>query len=149
MTYGSPPPLRSDDSSETAERHKSELALADVTILVCKSCRLPADPHLDPRPGSLLAAQTVEAGKAAGVTVKQVGCLGNCKRGLSAAILRTGSWSYVFGELLPESAPDLIAGARLFAGSSDGFMPFRERPEALKRGLIARVPTFDNLKDLP
>jgi predicted metal-binding protein len=124
-------------------------ACAVMTIVVCNSCRLPADPLLEPRPGSHLAAATIAAARDTGINVKQVGCLGNCKRGLSAAVLREGCWSYVFGELTPDSAPDLIAGARLFATSEDGFMPFRARPESLKRGLIARVPSFDNLKDLP
>ena len=81
--------------------------------------------------------------------VRQVGCLGNCKRGLSAAMLREGCWSYVFGELSPDSAADLVAGAELFARSTDGFMPFRNRPESLKRGLIARVPIYDSLKEIP
>jgi predicted metal-binding protein len=124
-------------------------ACAAMTIVVCNSCRLPSDPLLEPRPGSHLAAAVVAEAAGTGITVKQVGCLGNCKRGLSAAVLREGCWSYVFGELTPDSADDLIAGARLFATSTDGFMPFRARPESLKRGLIARIPSFDNLKDLP
>ena len=45
--------------------------------------------------------------------------------------------------------PDLIAGAKLFVGSTDGFMPYGDRPDSLKRGLIARIPTLENLKDLP
>jgi predicted metal-binding protein len=72
-----------------------------------------------------------------------------CKRGLSAVILREGCWSYVFGDLDPDSGPDLVTGAELFARSEDGFMPFRERPESLKRGLVARIPTYDSLKEIP
>ncbi len=52
-----------------------------------------------------------------------------------------------FGEIGIDN--DLVVGAELLAASSDGFMPFRARPESLKRGLIARIPTFDSLKDLP
>ena len=37
----------------------------------------------------------------------------------------------------------LVQGAKLLAGSADGLMPWRGRPDALKRGLIARVPPFD------
>ena len=37
----------------------------------------------------------------------------------------------------------LIEGARLLAGAADGMMPWRGRPEVLKRGLIARVPPID------
>ena len=120
-----------------------------VTIVVCSSCRRAADPHDLPRPGALLARNTAQAAANSGLRVQQVGCLGNCKRGLSAAILREGCWSYVFGELSPDSAADLIAGAELFARSTDGFMPFRNRPESLKRGLIARVPVYDSLKEVP
>jgi predicted metal-binding protein len=31
-------------------------------------------------------------------------------------------------------------GARLLARAADGILPWRGRPEPLKRGLIARVP---------
>jgi predicted metal-binding protein len=89
------------------------------------------------------------AAAASGVTVRQVACLGNCDRGLSAAIYRSGCWTYVFGGLDEGSDADLLEGARLLAGSADGFMPFRARPESLKRGLVARVPPPDLLKDLP
>ena len=54
------------------------------------------------------------------------------------------AWTYVFGHLDPAAdAEALVAGARLLAGSADGLLPWRGRPEPLKRGLIARVPPFD------
>jgi predicted metal-binding protein len=34
----------------------------------------------------------------------------------------------------------LVEGAKLLAGAADGILPWRGRPEILKRGLIARVP---------
>ena len=120
-----------------------------MTILVCSSCRLAEEPAAEPRPGGLLAADARRAAEGTGVAVRHVACLGNCRRGLSAAIYRAGCWTYVFGGLGVASGADLVAGARLFAGSADGFMPFRDRPEALKRGLVARIPPFDSLEDLP
>jgi predicted metal-binding protein len=76
--------------------------------------------------------------------VLRVRCLGNCNRGLSAAIRRENAWTYVFGNLNADSdGPALIAGARIFGESTDGLMPWRGRPEQLKRGLIARVPPLD------
>lgn len=116
-----------------------------VTVVVCHSCRGPDGPDDHPRPGSRLADDTRRAAAGLGVNVRSVGCLGNCKRGLSAAILREGSWSYVFGWLTEQSGDDLVSGAALLASSQDGFMPFRARPESLKRGLIARIPTLDHL----
>ncbi|HET9068728.1 MAG TPA: DUF1636 domain-containing protein [Amaricoccus sp.] len=127
-------------------------AAAEVTVLVCSSCRLsgePEAPGVELRPGSLLVADTRRAAAGTGVVVRQVACLGNCRRGLTAAVFRSGCWSYVFGGLGPASGADLVAGARLFAGSTDGFMPFRARPECLKRGLVARIPNPDILKELP
>jgi predicted metal-binding protein len=76
--------------------------------------------------------------------VLRVRCLANCKRGLSAAVRRNQAWTYLFGGLDAEhGAAALIEGARLFAHATDGVMPWRGRPEALKRGLIARTPPVD------
>ncbi|RVB59514.1 DUF1636 family protein, partial [Mesorhizobium sp. M7A.F.Ca.CA.002.03.2.1] len=79
--------------------------------------------------------------------IRSVECLGNCKRRLSAAILRDGCWSYVFGDLTATSGADLVTGAKLFATSKDGLIPWRGRPDSLKRGLVARIPPIDMLKD--
>jgi predicted metal-binding protein len=54
-----------------------------------------------------------------------------------------GSWTYVFGGLGADCGPALVEGARLLAGASDGILPWRGRPDVLKRGLIARVPPID------
>jgi predicted metal-binding protein len=54
-----------------------------------------------------------------------------------------GSWTYVFGGLDTADAAALVTGAKLLAGASDGILPWRGRPEILKRSLIARVPPFD------
>jgi predicted metal-binding protein len=54
------------------------------------------------------------------------------------------TWTYIFGGLDPDrDAPALIDGARLLARAADGLLPWRGRPEVLKRGLIARVPPPD------
>lgn len=116
-----------------------------TTVLVCVTCRAPADPIDAPRKGPALAEATLHAlGSGLDIEVKRVRCLGNCSRGLSAAIRKDKAWTYVFGNLDAErDGPALIAGARLFAGSTDGLMPWRGRPDPLKRGLIARVPPID------
>jgi predicted metal-binding protein len=63
--------------------------------------------------------------------------------------LREGCWSYVFGDLTPESGVDLVTGAKLFATSTDGLIPWRGRPDSLKRGLVARIPPLSLIKDQP
>jgi predicted metal-binding protein len=124
-------------------------------VMVCITCRVAtappeALPSDAPRAGGLLADATLAAAAESTVSVQRVRCLGNCNRGLSAAIRAPHTWSYVFGGLDPAAdGPSLIIGAQLLAQSADGLMPWRERPECLKRGLIARVPPQDFLGDLP
>lgn len=143
------PSLRDDDALATFDAPPAmdaDPAGTGVTVVVCHSCRRPDDPMDHPRPGSRLHGKLAAEAEGTGLCVRAIGCLGNCKRGISAAMLRDGCWSYVFGELTEDSASDLIAGALLYAGSTDGFMPFRARPEALKRGLIARIPLIAHLE---
>jgi predicted metal-binding protein len=118
-----------------------------ATVLVCITCRATWDsPGSVPRGPTLAAATRAALGDASDVQVQQVRCLANCTRGLSAALRRDGAWTYVFGQLNAETdGPALIEGARLLAASTDGLLPWRARPECLKRGLIARMPpaTFE------
>ena len=119
----------------TARRHDAPA----VTIFVCTTCRRSGEglPSVD---GSILADATAAAPLPDGVAVKGVRCLANCKRSLSAAMVRRDGWTYVFGDLSPDAAPDLIEGARLLGAASDGLMPWRGRPDSLKRGMVARIP---------
>jgi predicted metal-binding protein len=123
------------------------------TVLVCVTCRagsdLTATSDVDaPRPGSALADATTLAA-ADDISVLRVRCLGNCSRGLSAAIRCENAWTYIFGGLDPErDGPSLIMGAQLLAQATDGIMPWRGRPESLKRGLIARIPPI-NFREEP
>ena len=122
-------------------------ALAGVTVIVCASCRDETGSDAHPRAGELLAQDTRRAASDENLRIRTVECLGNCKRRLSAAILRDGCWSYVFGDLTVASGADLVTGAKLFATSTDGLIPWRGRPDSLKRGLVARIPPLDLLKD--
>ena len=122
---------------------------ADVTIFVCKNCRDVDDPTIEPRPGALLAEASLALGIGGKVIVRSVSCLANCKRGSSATIRRRDGWSYVFGGLTPDNAGDLLTGAALLACSQDGLMPWKGRPDSLKRGMIARIPPFDFTEETP
>jgi predicted metal-binding protein len=117
------------------------------TIYVCITCKRQgtqdSEPDSEPRPGALLAAATERAADGTEVTVRRLKCLANCTRGPSAAMRANGSWTYVFGGLDANCADALVEGARLLAGAADGILPWRGRPDVLKRGLISRVPPLD------
>jgi predicted metal-binding protein len=130
----------------------SEIGTAgQATVTVCITCRSPLEPVDSPRAGIALADATALA--AAGLSdnaVQRTRCLGNCNRGLSAAIRCGNAWTYVFGELdSSRDGPSLIVGAQLLSKAPDGIMPWRGRPDSLKRGLIARVPPLNLRDELP
>ena len=139
--------MKADDISPEGAAASAPADLSAVTVVVCATCRDESGSDAHPRAGTILAESTKLASEGQ-IRVTAVDCLGNCKRRLSAALLRDGCWSYVFGDLTAESGPDLIAGAKLFAGSTDGLIPWRGRPDSLKRGLVARIPPRGILKDI-
>ena len=128
-----------EKSSETDAQAFAGAAI----VYVCITCQHPGEADTEPRPGAILAAATAKAAEGSGVVIKPVRCLANCTRGLSAAVRCNGSWTYVFGSLDAACASALVDGARLLASAADGIMPWRGRPQSLKRGLIARVPPIN------
>ncbi|MVA99702.1 DUF1636 domain-containing protein [Nitratireductor sp. CAU 1489] len=131
---------RTDSSATDPAATADAPTPAAATILVCSSCRGADGADDRPRPGHLLAEAARAANEDAGIRIVEIECLGNCKRRLSAALLCEGAWSYVFGDLAVENGADLVAGAKLFQTSENGLMPWRGRPECLKRGLVSRLP---------
>ena len=119
-------------------------------VLVCITCRAANDSTDLPDGMALAEATAAAAAGDADISVQRIRCLGNCSRGLSAAIRCDHSWTYVFGGLEPaRDGPSLVIGARLLALAADGIMPWRGRPESLKRGLIARVPPGNCREESP
>jgi predicted metal-binding protein len=131
-----------------ADVHAADLTDAAVltavpVIYVCTTCRRADDRDSEPRPGVLLAAAAERAAAGTEVEVRRLRCLANCSRGPSAALRCDGSWTYVFGGLDAACGDALVIAARMLARAADGILPWRGRPERLKRGLIARVPPID------
>lgn len=124
------------DAPASASAHRDRPA---VTLFVCTTCRSAPDGAL-PADGVALVEATTALTAPPGIVVKGVRCLANCKRALSAAMVRRDGWTYVFGDLTADAAADLMEGARLLAEAPDGLMPWRGRPESLKRGMVARIP---------
>ncbi len=111
-----------------------------TTIFVCTTCQRSEIPRAldEPRCGEKLHAALVDA---SAYPVEAVSCLNNCLKGCTVAFGAPGKWSYVFGEVQPEShIADVIAIADFHAASQDGQVPWGKRPESLKRKTVARIP---------
>lgn len=130
-----------DDPQADAER--SAQPSAAPIVYVCITCGQAGEPEREPRPGMLLADATERAAAGTEVEVRRLRCLANCTHGPTAAMRCNSSWTYVFGRLDPTCAEALVAGARLLAGTAQGILPWRGRPELLKGRMIARVPPTD------
>jgi predicted metal-binding protein len=119
---------------------------ADVTnIYVCVTCRHPDQP-LEPkqeRAGArLFSALTAhESARDPAIRLIPVECLSVCKRPCTVSFAAPGKWTYVYGDLAGDVAAETIfTGAKLYAGTADGLIPWKQRPEALKKGVVARIP---------
>lgn len=110
-----------------------------VTILVCTTCRRETDSPDGPRAGAdLHAALVAQAG--ADVVVVGVECLSVCKRPVTVGFSAAGKWTYVYGDFAPDAAPSILSAAGQYAAAPEGLIPWRERPDSLKRGVVARIP---------
>jgi predicted metal-binding protein len=73
--------------------------------------------------------------------VRPTRCLGICKRVCTVSLSGEGRYTFLFGDLDPSrDAGDLVAMAKACAAAEHGFVPWKDRPPALRKGTIARVP---------
>ena len=117
--------------------------LPRVELLVCGKCRREMDiPEGGIRPGEALHAELANRTMPEGVTLRAVECLSNCSSGCSVAV-RGGAqrWTYVYGNLMEDRDADMVVdGIGKYAATSDGIVPWRERPEHFRKNCIARIP---------
>ncbi|NVO23188.1 DUF1636 domain-containing protein [Donghicola sp. C2-DW-16] len=119
--------------------------MAKVTLTVCTTCRRigGGEPVPDePRPGErmLQALGAVELPE--NVQLRPVECLSACSRGCSIALTGGPSrWTYVYGDLDPEThIEEILQGVSAYAQTTDGIVPWRERPQVFRKQSIARIP---------
>ncbi len=122
-----------------------ETSASPMLLYVCTTCR-DAD-HVQGQTnlcaGARLFAALAAAPADPAITLVPVECLSVCKRACSVSFAASGKWTYVYGDLPAETAADtVLRGARLYAEAPDGLIPWKQRPDALKKGAVARVPAF-------
>jgi predicted metal-binding protein len=110
-----------------------------VTLHVCVTCK--AGQSLDEgdaTPGARLHAALAGGGE--GFAVRPAECLSACGTGCAVALSAPGRWSYVYGHMTAEDAPEILRGAALYARAPDGVVVWRDRPLIFRKRAIARVP---------
>lgn len=80
------------------------------------------------------------------VALEPVQCMSSCDRPCSVAFVSSGKHTYLFGDLaqvnedLNHVCQSLLDCAELYYAKPDGVMAWSERPERLKKGIVARIP---------
>jgi predicted metal-binding protein len=118
---------------------------APIILSVCVNCRADGDTP-EAKAGAAFFTALKDAAAVAGspVQVRPVQCLSVCKRPCTVALSSTGRYTYMFGDLASEAGiAALLEGAKTYAELEHGYMLWRERPEPLRRGILARIPPLD------
>jgi predicted metal-binding protein len=122
-----------------------------VTLHVCITCRRGEEP-LEPKEGRsgykmyAALAGALEHCPASGIELRPVECLSGCKRSCTVALAAPGKWSYVIADLDPaQHVGEILTFAVQYAAHPDGVPVWRDRPEIVKRSVLARVPPLREL----
>lgn len=119
-----------------------ETTVPKTTVYVCTVCRAKDDPEARPGKALLEAFDArLAAEDRAIVAAEPVECLGVCSRPCTVAMAARGKWTYVLGDFdTAADVDDLIESARRYTASENGLVPKKDRPEAMRKGVISRTP---------
>ncbi|AFY89013.1 metal-binding protein [Chroococcidiopsis cubana SAG 39.79] len=78
-------------------------------------------------------------------SLQAVECMSACNSPCVVTFAAAGKCTYVFGTLPAEdSAAAILECASKYHAKNDGLLPWSERPEPLKKGIVARVPPMSS-----
>ncbi|MGI8499893.1 MAG: DUF1636 domain-containing protein [Hassallia sp.] len=77
--------------------------------------------------------------------IQPVECMSACNRACAISFAANGKYTYLFGDVSPDSSTLEIANvlecATKYYNHSEGLLPWAERPDPLKKGVLARIPS--------
>jgi predicted metal-binding protein len=134
---------------ESADRESVDVTLVEAArtnspssptvVSVCVTCKT-ADG------GTVVGPEMFESVKAAigpsnHVQVRPVQCLSVCSRPATVAVTSADGYTFLFGDLQTETGTAaLVSFVKSYRKSDYGLVPWRERAEVLRKGMVARVP---------
>jgi predicted metal-binding protein len=121
------------------EAARGNVPSGPIVVSVCVTCKTADN-------GTIIGPAMFESVKAAiglsdHVQVRPVQCLSVCKRPATVAVTSADGYTFLFGDLQTESGTAaLVSFIQSYQTSDYGLVPWRERAEVLRKGMVARVP---------
>jgi predicted metal-binding protein len=123
------------------EPPRSHAPAGPVIVSVCTTCKSTDGS------GAVVGPEMYESVKAAlgdsdaTVLVRPVQCLSVCKRPATVAVTSPDGYTFLFGDLQTDSgSAALVSFVQSYQKSDYGLVPWRERADVLRKGMVARVP---------
>ena len=111
-----------------------------VIVSVCVTCKI-SDSGAVVGPDMFAAVQAAIGDGDPNVQVRPVQCLSVCKHPATVAVTSSDGYTFLFGDLQTESGTAALASfVKSYRNSDYGLVPWRERAEVLRKGMVARVP---------
>ena len=111
-----------------------------VIVSVCITCKT-ADGGTVVGPDMFAAVRAALGEGDPGIVVRPVQCLSVCKRPATVAVTSLDGYTFLFGDLRADSGAAALASfVKSYQNSGYGLVPWRERAEVLRKGMVARVP---------
>jgi predicted metal-binding protein len=109
-----------------------------IVVSVCITCKRSDGVLVGPAMFDAIQVATGEHDAA--VQVRRVQCLSVCKRPTTVAVSSSDGYTFLFGDLQPEGAGAIVSFVDSYRKSTYGLVPWRERAEILRKGMVARLP---------
>lgn len=111
-------------------------------ITICDTCKRDGweDTGMDQTDGEALAVLVEGAAQGTDIKTRRVSCLMGCERSCNISIQAENKLAYTLGSFAPEidAAEGIVAYAQAHAESTNGQVPYRQWPEAVKGHFVTR-----------
>jgi predicted metal-binding protein len=74
------------------------------------------------------------------IQIQPVRCMAVCNRSCVVAFAAPHKLTFIVSELTPESVPELEEFSQQYISQHDGNVPFKQRPAAIRNGIVAVLP---------
>lgn len=125
-----------------------------AVLSICMTCRDGREAETGMRGESRLAQAIyarINALRAAGVTLRGVECMSQCKRPCIVSLSQNDKFTYVFGDLAPDETAHTDALLELVwrhNNAPEGFLERKQRPELLQANILGRFPPIHSASPL-